>query len=248
MPRKGKIKVNVFKNLENPNVQYWLGLLASDGCVTKDSSGYRIHIQLKYDDQQLLTEYCKFLGQGIEVYKVQDKRYENYYYGKVSFRSNEIGEFLVNLGITPKKTENLNLTIPVTWDYLRGFIDGDGSIQIIDKSRILRGKEIKTCGSIRIGICSKIHMLQVFNFLYLNDIEPKIYTTISGRKTRLYEIQINKSKDILEVLSKLYKNADIYLERKYHKAQDLSNMIRKISETQGTSIRNPEASEQLNVD
>lgn len=53
---KKLINYNPFENLENKEVQYWLGWLASDGCIT----GNRIIISLQRQDRDVLEKFCSF--------------------------------------------------------------------------------------------------------------------------------------------------------------------------------------------
>ncbi|MFA5997627.1 MAG: LAGLIDADG family homing endonuclease [Candidatus Paceibacterota bacterium] len=115
---KGKVKLEW-----SSNFAYALGLLASDGCLSKDGR----HIDLTSKDTEQLTNYLKALDIKVNItskHSVIGKKYQRVQFGDVLFY-----RFLVEIGFTPAKSKTIGfLKIPKQYffDFLRGSFDGDG--------------------------------------------------------------------------------------------------------------------------
>lgn len=232
---KDRIRVNdyLFMDLNNRDLNYFLGLLATDGSICKD----RIALALKESDLEIIEKFRNFLEDNVNIYKGSKTMNDKiFYYYKVAFRSRYIKEILNNYGITERKSLTLKLNIPITIDMLRGIIDGDGSYVIPTK------------GSCKINITSaSIEFLdQIEEFLLQNNISCWRGVLTKGRKKTIYVLNITKQKDIINLIDFVYNNTDTFIKRKYLSATKMRNHLMKRLETQGTSVRNPEASQQLN--
>lgn len=87
---------------DNPfmsNADYWLGLLATDGCNTKGA----IILELQEQDRHILEDYQKFLGGQVNINTTNHKASGKILY-RVSFRNSEVTTYLSSLGITPRKS------------------------------------------------------------------------------------------------------------------------------------------------
>lgn len=179
----------------NPNnltkeEEYFLGLLITDGCI----SGTAITLALKEQDIYILKKFAAFLGKKVKVNKYFHTKHNKYqYYVKV--RSNILCERLQKLANFKNKSFDLELFIPLTFNILRGILDGDGWI---DKRSY-------------IGFCGKSNKFlnQILEFLASFEIVSKI---IIG-KTCNY-IHIRKQKDVLFLYENLYNSTELFLERK----------------------------------
>lgn len=114
----GKVKIKW-----GPNFAYAIGLLVSDGCLSKNGR----HISLTSKDKIQLTNFNKCLKIDVKI----SKKYSgagnlaNYVqFGDVLFY-----EFLVGIGLTSAKSKTIGeIDIPEEYffDYVRGYFDGDG--------------------------------------------------------------------------------------------------------------------------
>jgi len=106
---------------------YVVGLLATDGCLSKD----RRHIILTSCDRQLVQTYLECLGRPIRWTVVRKRRRKPAYYAQ--FSDVAFYDWLRSIGLTPKKSLTLGV-IDVPDCYLvplaRGLLDGDGSISV----------------------------------------------------------------------------------------------------------------------
>jgi DNA-binding CsgD family transcriptional regulator len=200
---------NPFENLTNNEVNYWLGFLSADGAIFED----RVTLGLQELDYQHIEKFKNFLNsENLKICKtIKNTKLKKYIGYRVAFRNKEVVSFLNNLGITCKKSLTLNINLKINKDFLRGVIDGDGYIR-------KKGYEI----SIASG--SKIFAKQLKNSINeLFKINAKIYKSIKYSKNPKYTISILGKNNVKTVLTELYTNADIYLERKYLTALLVSN-------------------------
>lgn len=229
-PRLDKqINSNIFNNLQDKDTQYWLGYLATDGSIFKD----RVSLSQKYNDIDVIEKYSRFLGiDTMLVKRFHTKKEGKFAYVNRSFRNKEVTLFLESIGITENKSFTLNMKFPITFDFLRGAIDGDGCISV---------KSNNTKNRIRLASASEKFINQICSFLSSNNIDYKLYKT----RNNLYEIHIHKKDSLLKLIDNLYYDNCTSMARKYNNAKLIRNNLNKTSETQGTIVKNPEASQQL---
>ena len=122
--RKNKI------NLEwTNNFAYVIGVIATDGNLSPDLR----HINITSKDLEMVENCKKCLGIKNKIGKKSregsgDKKYFFLQFGDINFF-----EFLLKIGLTPKKSKTLGqLDIPDKYfpHFFRGCIDGDGSLSI----------------------------------------------------------------------------------------------------------------------
>ena len=146
---------HIMKHINTSNFHYLVGLIATDGHIgypgcTPSTKSYYCNIKLNKEDNALLYEIQNIFGGSVNL---EGKRTCSW---RVS--NKEFVEYLKNIGMTNVKTYNLNLDeyfSTLLYDYkisfLRGVIDGDGSISVQNrKSRKLPCNGLQ-CSS---NICS----------------------------------------------------------------------------------------------
>lgn len=115
---------------------YWLGMLASDGCVHKNKNKISINLQIK--DKEHIEKFATFLSYSGDVktrfIKTGNKRHEIAYF---EFYSKHIKQKLSEYGIVSAKS-NLDINyltyIPDEYklNFIFGYLDGDGHISSCD--------------------------------------------------------------------------------------------------------------------
>jgi len=215
------VKTNPFENLKNPTIQYWLGFLMADGNLSDPkNSKYTIDISAAEIDKKHLCKYAKFIGYNIKPRKYLNKKFNSYMYS-VRFGNKEVHTYLTTLGITPNKSKTLKLKIELTWDIIRGILDGDGYIRQLSNNR----------NQIEIVTGSKQFYKQLKTFFNKNKIK------VTGQfKTYLGVLRICTQKEIIKFVSHVYINADVFLQRKYNK---LGPSIKKFIEEHTTNSGKP---------
>lgn len=125
MSIKYNYNYNIFYN-ENEISYYLLGVFYTDGCVYKNNKN-TFACQISSCDQDWLNSIKDIIGTNLKLHKFK----ENYY--GIRIIRNEIAQWLISHGCFPRKTLIIDFpNIPEIYirDFLRGCIDGDGSIGI----------------------------------------------------------------------------------------------------------------------
>jgi len=125
---------NFFNSIDNGDKAYIIGFLASDGNLYKrEHHQGQIQITLKLDDIQILEDIKVVLGSNHPI-KIA---YGNRNTCTLTIVSDRIYNDLLKIGLSERKTWDLYIEqifqmIPMNYwkDFLRGYLDGDGSIHI----------------------------------------------------------------------------------------------------------------------
>jgi hypothetical protein len=126
------VKVNPFADLSSPVVQYYLGLLATDGCIHSKSGS----VSLGLKDLELIQAFSKFVGFP-RINHYRDARFENCFMYSVKFVNWEAVAQLESLGLTSKKTHTLAVSFALSYPFLRGVIDGDGCVRLVKNTLLV---------------------------------------------------------------------------------------------------------------
>lgn len=122
---------------------YLCGLIASDGCLAKQRKG--ITFQLAEDDISTVEYFkaqCLLNYKEVKLSKIKTKKYWKDQVSckdQVAFRGTlpRLYDFCMSIGITPAKSKTLDVNLDgqtdeFKWYFLRGMIDGDGSVKVAD--------------------------------------------------------------------------------------------------------------------
>lgn len=204
--RKHLFDENCMQNIDHQWKAYFLGLLASDGCIRKDLIS--LSISLTEADKCALDYLASFFNEMKLSYQKEstsiDKQTKKVYISRPSYRltinSKQMIKDILSYNITPQKSLTLqlptNLSDEMIRHYIRGFFDGDG--------------HINKNGSTIMIISSDIFCIQLQNLLKATlNIDSKVRKC--GKVSRLY---FHKKKHILAFKDYLYRNADFFLMRK----------------------------------
>jgi hypothetical protein len=209
------INKNYFENIDSQEKAYWLGFVYADGYICATCRNGELAIELCQRDIEHLKKIDKTLNANVEIkcfenyLKIADnKHFSNTKSCLIRFYSKKIVEDLHNNGIDFNKTySNMFPKIEdktLFLHYLRGFIDGDGCIY----------KSKKRYYVSMVGM-NYNHLKYIQDTLLLN---YNIKTSIYKKTETIYSLNING--DIIKFLDLLYKDATIYLERKYQLYQN----------------------------
>jgi len=112
--------------IKGANLWYLVGLIASDGCLSKDGR----HIDITAKDYNFLKALVEKLNISNKI-GVKNRGTKKQAY-RIQIANRDFYDFLLSIGLMPKKSLNMNsLNIPRAYflDFLRGMIDGDGCIR-----------------------------------------------------------------------------------------------------------------------
>lgn len=193
---KQSFNENYFDNINTHNKAYLLGFLYADGCINKNNVvSFTVHKQ----DKEILQMYADEMNATNPIVNVKNKEHVS-----ISFCSKHMCDTLINLGCGHNKTFKLafpNIDKQYQYNFIRGFMDGDGCISITNKNNHKY---------ISLSFTGTIDMMKKLKSIFIVDNDIKFYRNS-------YNIHIGKTADVLRILELIYKNADLYLKRKHDK-------------------------------
>lgn len=182
-----------------PEALYWIGMLYSDGHIEQKKEA-SIELTLHEQDETHLEKFKQFLKSNRKITKGKDgcKR--------LRVNSQRLRDKLVELGFTSNKSTIIvpHDLLKNSKDFWRGCIDGDGGIY----------KHVYVGTTLHITLCGTLETIFEFAIFCNKYIEIKDkYPTKSNGKN-LYQISYY-GQDAKKIADYLYKDATVYLDRKY---------------------------------
>jgi len=211
--KKKKFRNNPFENINDPDVQYWLGWLATDGYVSNKEGNYRCSLSVSEKDIDLLKQYNEFLGGNMTIHRTI--HHDKFPMVNINFKNQNVIDFLVTLGFNINKTFDFNPKFNLSWDYIRGCFEGDGYFR---KSGSYEISMISAC---------KIHIEKIQAFIESYGIKTHLRKRLDLKSTPIWVLGIYSKKDLDKFISYLYDSAHYFLPRKYETARNIRNSIRK---------------------
>lgn len=188
---------NIFHNIDTPEKAYWLGVMYSDGYISKQQYTNYFGISVAKKDEEWIEKFKTFLDYNgnIHQYKITQGYKVGADYVRLLIGNNQIVSDLEKLGVVEHKTKFINKLPQINYldDFIRGYIDGDGSLRKDYPCFQISG--------------NKPFLLEIANYL---QVDYRLYKDKS-----IYSLKYNvKQSEYLE--KRLYKNAIVYLSRKYN--------------------------------
>lgn len=110
----------------NANLAYCVGLITSDGCLSKDGR----HIDFTSKDLIQIVTFAKILKLDNKIGTKRRGSKDQKLYYCIQFGDVRFYRFLVKIGLSPRKSKSIReVKMPVKYfrDFLRGVFDGDGN-------------------------------------------------------------------------------------------------------------------------
>lgn len=215
--RKYSLNENYFDNIDTPNKAYILGLLYADGSNSLSKS--TVSISLQEEDKELLDRIRAELDSAkpLEYLDYSNKHDGGYHYKnqyRLLFFSNHLCRQLNDKGMMPNKS--LKLEVPILRNdlyshFVRGYFDGDGSFCF----RYTKDNKIRCLTTITStqSFCEKIRQIIIDN---VNIPCGNIYdSSCHNGVTKVLSISGLKQNESL--FEWIYRDAELYLDRKYKK-------------------------------
>lgn len=207
-----------FDDINTEEKAYWLGFLTADGWINKNDKNNAgvTGIELQYGDINHLKKFNKSIGGNYQItdrwrpcpISTKDKE-KKHHICCIRIFSLTMYNSLINKGFTKDKSFDYhipNLRDDLIKHYVRGYFDGDGCLCFTNQSFHIN---FITASKMLNDDISKILKLENFHFTennYLNDYN-----------TTMYKIDIHRQQDKINFLDWIYKDSNIYLDRKYKK-------------------------------
>lgn len=206
-----------FKEIITPNQAYWLGFIFADGWITKNAidRSCELGIELCRKDEQQLIDFNNELG---GVHNITYAHYEKIICDNnnisvtdtacIRIYSKRIVEDLIRHNVLENKTLKPDYPIvndSLFFDFLRGYIDGDGCIYV-NQDKISTSQVHITSSHCEVlnYIKSKLSLYGINSYVY-------------KEKENKYRIYINY-KNAIKLLDMIYYDSNVQkLNRKYEK-------------------------------
>lgn len=204
--RKLKVNEDYFEKIDTEEKAYWLGFITADGCLCSRNN---LHISLKYSDRNHLKKFLKSIESSG---KITDYFTTNgHWSSRINTNNTKIYNDLKKYGITPRKS--LTGKIYKFEDsfleaaYWRGLVDGDGWF-----FKYMHKKNKNFIYDL--GLSGNCFIVSSFlNFIENNNIKSN---KKSQKNNTIRLVRYTKKDTVYEISNLLYKDATIYLDRKYN--------------------------------
>ncbi len=216
------INQHYFDVIDTEEKAYILGFLYADGCNSDRGS---ISISLQYRDIDILEKIKSNLNSTHPISKFirkeNDKNRQDV--ANLVICNVHMSRQLTKLGCWPRKSLTLEPPIEeqvpkyLLRHWLRGVWDGDGCHYIYYRKGLR-----PDC------LCGVISTLNVCNFistLLKNEIGINSHIACKNNNVTTRQLQVSGNKQVMKFMSWLYRDATIYLDRKFFKCQEIQNIV-----------------------
>lgn len=184
-----EFNVDYFENINSSNKAYWFGFLLADGCVRK----YTVTLEINQNDVLHLQKLKKCIHGNMDI-----SFRKNRPYCSITLHSKKTAEDLTKLGCVKNKTKygfvDLDLFGEYKFDFLRGYIDGNGSIS---KKRY------------RISITIPTHEIAQQIMKHFSEYHPWLMES-----KNYFVVSFERKQSYFDLYEKMYRNAEMFLDRK----------------------------------
>lgn len=207
--RKYFFDIDVFKKIDTEEKAYWLGFLYADGDIS--SNGYTVSLHLQESDYKHLVKFKKFLQ--CENIQIEHKTYKDNKSCRLRVNSVIMNRDLQKLGCISQKSLVLKFPtleqVPehLIHHFLRGYFDGDGCICVSNKQAHFT----------IVGTPEFLNGYEYYILKTLNRQNPNKRKKSKASHDRTEFIAYAGNKQCEKIYCYLYKDATIYLDRKYQK-------------------------------
>jgi intein-encoded DNA endonuclease-like protein len=226
--RKKEVDDNFFESIDTEEKVYWLGYIFADGSISKRTSGKKQTISYTLSLSSIDLEQIEKFKNSIKTTSAtniyQDKKRGRKPIAKIEINSEKLVVDLENLGCIERKTFQLKFPseeqVPkeLLHHFIRGYFDGDGSVS---KTKIGYG---------RIDICGIYSFLLDLSNAF--GFEGKFLYRDKRKATDCWNLKIAAIAKLEYLYEFMYKDATIYMNRKFDKFKTIyENIKQRGSET-----------------
>lgn len=221
---------NYFSN-QSHDMAWILGFIAADGTIRKDNNSIKITLSQK--DREVLEKIKDKIEIGNPIKDYQTNK--GFDICELVWTCEKHKKDLAKYSIIPNKTFKLEPPLALDrkyWiDYIRGYFDGDGSVNLIKNSNS-RGN-----GNLRWQICgvNKEFLQWIIDFLFTDYNIPKVSINVQNKKENLYYFQYSSNSTRM-IYNILYNDSDMFLKRKKEHFEKIMSVITPLSKIPRDSI------------
>ncbi len=220
-PRKYNLDETILKNIDTFEKAQFLGLIYSDGSLSKYNKN--ISIRLREDDKDYLDDWrinflksdkpMNYTFKPITISPLNRKEYKNTHGAFIlDISSINVYKDALKIGLCPNKTK-ANLPMPnipedLKLAFILGLFEGDGSVCFSLKHKV-KSFVIACQENMGLDIKKYFDSIGLFSSFY----KRKYICTVS----------IKRKEDLKKLYNLLYQNASIYMKRKKQKFEETLN-------------------------
>lgn len=207
-----KYDTSYFDEINTERKAYFLGFIVADGCNHKGLS-----FLVERQDEYILKELLKDMNSIVKIQRNKGQN-NNKDTSKIKIQSKPMADVLCKWGVVPRKAHETcfpNIEERFYSHFIRGLFDGDGSITVDKHSK---QKRFRIAGHIVL-----IQRVQEILIDKCNLNKTKL-ETISKRKGTTIVLHYVGNNQIKRIYEYLYKDATIYLTRKFEKFNKEPNL------------------------
>lgn len=231
--RKYTLNEYYFDVIDTEHKAYWLGLLYADGCNFRKNNVITIELQEK--DKEILEKFNYDIESNRPIMIKNKKTESSQNTLSIRFNSKHLSIRLFELGCINCKSLTLRFPTPeqvpehLLRHWLRGMWDGDGNYNLLKRTT---SATASICGTI--FVCEKIQkyikdILDIHMSLYIEERLNNGITSI---------LKIGGNKQYCKFINFLYKDATIYLDRKYQKALMIEEVLFNFNQNYSRTLSN----------
>ena len=196
------LNTKLFDSINNEQSAYFLGLLFADGNV--HSKYNSITLKLHERDVDILEKLQPIIG--------VDRLYRSGSNLSIKFSDKNIKDKLIDLGCIPNKSLKIvfpNIDESLRHHFIRGYFDGDGSIfsNAFDYQVAIISTE---------SFCKSINEIIIDQLGIAGRISKEAAMLVRGNDITA-KLSFGGNRRILKIMEWLYRDATLYMERKYAK-------------------------------
>lgn len=208
-------RTSVFTSVDTEEKAYWLGFITADGCVSGVSAGnLSFAVGLARKDRQHLVKLREFIGAHRDVLDYEAESIDGVVrpYSRFTSQDRALIMDLVRHGVTPRKTGRetpWNGPDHLMRHYWRGVVDGDGSVYS------------ENAASAAVALVGSHDLVSGF-LAWANPIAgTAVNPSADKRSPDHWRCVIHGKRQTDSLVTALYENASVALDRKMARAQEL---------------------------
>lgn len=203
-----------FSSIDSEEKAYWLGFIAADGYISNSKeSKSALVLVLQWIDKDHLVQLQETLQ---STHPVKEYHYSYQDMAKLFIRSEQLTHDLATYGIVGNKTFSLqwpSLPYDLLRHFLRGYVDGDGGFYT-SKTAYKRKNVI-------FSVTSNEQFLEGMQQFLMSSLGlPKTIHSQRHKESPIFMLRYCGRNQVERIVSWLYKDATVYLPRKYTKIID----------------------------
>lgn len=218
--RKYSLNEEYFQEINSSEKAYWLGFIAADGAILStgnDPEPKVLSFNLNIRDAEHLEKFCKSIESEAKVIQKEGTGFGKHTsIAHLEINSKQLVKDLQKYGIHKRKSLILkppSLKEEFIIDWIRGYLDGDGSISILSN------------GTFSLSFVGTKEVLDFIAKTLTPEKDKKLYQPTLNKNN--YELSYGGTIQVVKLLHLIYDNSNTFLDRKYSKALEIYSRFEK---------------------